>query len=115
MPGLRKKPKASNTMKKNIKRFDQMKILLRDLLNQFGRDKLNLVREIYKRKFLGRPEFIEDIERGEKAVPKPLINILDENLVSNRRKWGFMKVLEKELGKRKLYDMDKAIERANRE
>jgi hypothetical protein len=115
MPSIRHSVhKSTDTSKKNIELNDQMGILLRELLAEYGRDNLLLWREVYKRDYLGVPSFKDDIEKGKKALPKDLVKRLDQELSSKRRKTMFFRVLEKKTGVRKLYDIDHQIEMAKK-
>lgn len=112
MPSIRNiRHKATATIKKNIYLHRIMSLLFRDVLDKHGRDNMLLWREVNKRKYLGLPKFEENIKKGEEALPNELVETLDKELNSNRKKTMFFKITDRQLGVRKLYDIDKQIER----
>ncbi len=115
MPSIRQpRHTATATSVKNIKLYGKMSVLYRKLLQNYGRGNLFLWREVNKRKYLGTPKFQEEIEKGEKALPKDLVNTLNEKLTSKRSMCMFLNVVDKNLKVRKFYSMNKTIEKASK-
>ncbi len=115
MPSIRNiRHKATDTIRKNINLHREISLLFRDVLDEYGRDNLRLWREVNKRKYLGLPKFEEDIKKGEEALPNELTERLDKELSSNRKKTMFFKITERQLNVRKLYNIDKQIEKVKK-